>query len=78
MSMPERYSFHHTLGVDLIEIADAVGNKYIPLNMVDIMGTCFQLCGDPRWNGPSFSCPMLGGTAEALVELGGMSDPGCM
>ena len=43
VSMPERYSFHHTLGVDLIEIADAVSNKYIPLNMVD-MGTCFQLC----------------------------------
>ena len=43
MSMPERYSFNHTLGVDLIEIADAVGNKYIALNMVD-MGTCFELC----------------------------------
>ena len=41
--MPERYSFNHTLGVDLIEIADAVGNKYIALNIVD-MGTCFRLC----------------------------------
>ena len=77
MSMPERYSFHHTLGIDLIEIADVVGNKYIPLNMVD-MGTCVQLGGDPRWNGPSFSWPILGGTAEALVELGGISDPGCI
>ena len=43
VSMPESYSFNHTLGVDLVEIADAVGNKYIALNMVD-MGTCFQLC----------------------------------
>ena len=30
VSMPEN-SFNHTLGVDLIEIADAVGNKYIAL-----------------------------------------------
>ena len=43
MSMPERCSFNHTLTVHLIEISNAVGEKNIALNIVD-MGTCFQLC----------------------------------
>ena len=34
-SMFGRYSFNHTLGVDLIEMSDAVSQKFIAFNMLN-------------------------------------------
>ena len=42
VTMPTEFRFGHTLGIDLLEIRDAQGDKYQVLNMVDI-GTTFQL-----------------------------------
>ena len=42
VTMPTEFRFGHTLGIDLMEVRDAQGEKYQVLNMVDI-GTTFQL-----------------------------------
>ena len=42
VTMPTEFRFGHTLGIDLLEVRDAQGEKYQVLNMVDI-GTTFQL-----------------------------------
>ena len=42
VSLPERYSFNHALGIDVFESLDARGDKYQVLNLV-CLGTCFQL-----------------------------------
>ena len=42
VSMPERYSFNHALGIDVFECLDAQGTKHQIMNMV-CLGTCFQL-----------------------------------
>eukprot|EP00435_Cladocopium_sp_Y103_P068333 s119_g31.t1 len=41
-SLPSDFSFNHTLGIDLFEVRDSIGNKFQVLNMVDV-GTSFQL-----------------------------------
>ena len=41
--MPSEYRFNHTLGIDLLEVVDIKGQKYMVMNMVCI-GTTFQLC----------------------------------
>ena len=41
--MPEKYTFNHSLGIDILEILDANGTKFQVLNMI-CLGTCFQLC----------------------------------
>ena len=43
VSMPSEYRFNHTLGIDLLEIVDIKGQKYMAMNMVCV-GTTFQLC----------------------------------
>ena len=43
VSMPSEYRFNHTLGIDLLEVVDIKGQKYMVMNMVCI-GTTFQLC----------------------------------
>ena len=43
VSMPSEYRFNHTLGIDLLEIVDIKGQKYMVMNMVCV-GTTFQLC----------------------------------
>eukprot|EP00439_Symbiodinium_sp_Y106_P072081 s1917_g13.t1 len=42
VSLQERYSFSHALGVDVFECLDASGTKYQVMNFV-CLGTCFQL-----------------------------------
>ena len=42
VSLPERYSFNHALGIDVFESLDARGDKYQVMNLV-CLGTCFQL-----------------------------------
>ena len=42
VSLPERYSFNHALGVDVFECLDASGTKFQVMNVV-CLGTCFQL-----------------------------------
>ena len=42
VSLPDRYSFNHALGVDVFECLDAGGTKYQVMNLV-CLGTCFQL-----------------------------------
>ena len=43
VAMPEKYSFNHSLGIDILEVLDAHGTKFQVLNMI-FLGTCFQLC----------------------------------
>ena len=40
--LPHEYVFNHTLGIDVLELTDTMGQKYQVLNMV-CMGTTFQL-----------------------------------
>ena len=43
VAMPEKYTFNHSLGIDILEVLDASGTKFQELNMI-CLGTCFQLC----------------------------------
>ena len=41
VTLPNDYTFNHTLGIDILELTDVTGQKYQVLNMVCI-GICFQ------------------------------------
>ena len=42
VSLPERFVFNHSIGIDVFELLDAEGTKFQVLNMI-CLGTCFQL-----------------------------------
>ena len=42
MSLPEKFVFNHSIGIDVFELLDAEGTKFQVLNMI-CLGTCFQL-----------------------------------
>ena len=42
VAMPHDYVFNHTVGIDLLELTDTIGQKYQVLNMI-CLGTCFQM-----------------------------------
>ena len=47
VATPEKYTFNHSLGIDILEVLDANGTKFQVLNMI-CLGTCFQLCSVVR------------------------------
>ena len=42
VSLPEKFVFNHSIGIDVFELLDAGGTKFQVLNMI-CLGTCFQL-----------------------------------
>ena len=42
VSLPEKFVFNHSIGIDVFELLDAEGTKFQVLNMI-CLGTCFQL-----------------------------------
>ena len=42
VSLPEKFVFNRSIGVDVFELLDAEGTKIQVLNMI-CLGTCFQL-----------------------------------
>ena len=42
VSLPEKFVFNHSVGIDVFELLDAEGTKFQVLNMI-CLGTCFQL-----------------------------------
>ena len=43
VSLPEKFVFNHSIGIDVFELLEGQGTKFQVLNMI-CFGTCFQLC----------------------------------